>query len=81
MMNLEKIFVLYSSKYGTSFFLVVYVSIGGGVGRFVPVVMLVERGDATGALGHFLILVSHSQFHYIVLCVSLVKMIVNTCGF
>jgi hypothetical protein len=25
------------------------ISIGGGVGRFVPVVMAVERGDATGA--------------------------------
>jgi hypothetical protein len=46
------------------------VSIGGRVGRFVPVVMVVERGDATDVHGLFQLLVSHSQFHYFVLCVS-----------
>jgi hypothetical protein len=29
------------------------VSISGGVGRFVPMVMVVERGDVTGALVFF----------------------------
>jgi hypothetical protein len=29
------------------------VSISGGVGRFVPVVLMVERDDAIGALGLF----------------------------
>jgi hypothetical protein len=29
------------------------VSVGGGVGRFVPVVMEVERRDATGVFGLF----------------------------
>jgi hypothetical protein len=43
-------------------------SIIGGVGMFVPVVMVVERGDATGVFGHFQILVSYSQFRYIVFC-------------
>jgi hypothetical protein len=37
------------------------VSISGGVGRFVPMVMLVDRGDATSALGIFQILVSYSH--------------------
>jgi hypothetical protein len=31
-------------------------------------VMVVERGDSTGALGLFQILVSYSQFCYVVLC-------------
>jgi hypothetical protein len=52
------------------------VSIGGGAGRFVSVVMMVERGDATGVLVLFQI----SQFNYIVFCTSYVKVIVNTCG-
>jgi hypothetical protein len=43
------------------------VSIGGGVGRFVPVVRVEERGDATGAFDLFQILASYSQFCYIVL--------------
>jgi hypothetical protein len=43
-------------------------------------VMVVERGNATGASGLSQILVSCSQFHYTVLCVSQVKMMVNTCG-
>jgi hypothetical protein len=42
----------------------------GGVGRFVPVVMVLERGDATGVLGLFQILVSYSEFHHVILCVS-----------
>jgi hypothetical protein len=46
------------------FSLVFMVSIGGVVGRFVPVVM-VERGDATGALGLFQIL---SVLQSILLC-------------
>jgi hypothetical protein len=46
------------------------VSIGGEVGRFVPMVMVVERGDATGVLGLFQILESYSQFCYVVLCTS-----------
>jgi hypothetical protein len=29
------------------------VSIGDGLGRFVPVVMMVQRGDATGMPGLF----------------------------
>jgi hypothetical protein len=55
------------------------VSIGGGVDRFVPVVMVVEREDTTDVLGHFQILVSYSQFCYIVLCVTYMKVTVNTC--
>jgi hypothetical protein len=55
------------------------VSICGGVGRFVPMIMVVERGDTTGAFGLFQILVSCSQFRYVVMCINLVKMIVNTC--
>jgi hypothetical protein len=31
-------------------------------------------------LSLFQVLVSYNQFHYIVLCVSYVKVIVNTCG-
>jgi hypothetical protein len=50
------------------------VSIGGGVGRFVPMVMLSERWDATGAFGLFQRLESYSQFYYVVLCVSQIKM-------
>jgi hypothetical protein len=38
------------------------VGISGGVGRFVPVVMVVETGDATGVLCLFPILVYYSQF-------------------
>jgi hypothetical protein len=56
------------------------VSIGGGVGRFVPVGMVVEKEDVTGALGLFQILVPCSQFLYVVLCISWLKMMVNTCG-
>jgi hypothetical protein len=41
-----------------------------GVGRFVLMVMAVERGDATGALGLFQILVSYSQFCYVIFRVS-----------
>jgi hypothetical protein len=47
------------------FFLSFMVSTGGGVGRFVPMVMVMERGDTTGAHGLF-----YSQFHYLVLCVK-----------
>jgi hypothetical protein len=39
-------------------FLCFMVSISGGVGRFVPIIKLVEKGDATGVLGLFQILVS-----------------------
>jgi hypothetical protein len=46
------------------------VSISGGVWRFVPMVMAVDIGNATGALGLFQILVSFSQFCYVVLCSS-----------
>jgi hypothetical protein len=35
------------------FFWYFMVSISGGVGRFVQMVMVVERGDATGVLGLF----------------------------
>jgi hypothetical protein len=52
------------------FFWCLTVSIGGGVGRFVPMVMVVERGDVTCALGIFQILVPCSQFRYVLLCVS-----------
>jgi hypothetical protein len=48
------------------------VSISGGMGRFVSVV-IVGRGDAVTALDLY------GQLHYIVLHVSYVKMIVNTC--
>jgi hypothetical protein len=34
------------------------------MGRFVPMAMVVERGDATDALGIFQISVSYSQFYY-----------------
>jgi hypothetical protein len=33
-------------------------------------VMVVESGNATGMLGLYQILVSYSQFHYTVLCIS-----------
>jgi hypothetical protein len=56
------------------------VSIGGGVGRFVPMIIVEERGDVTGVLGLFQILVSYSQFRYDVLCASKVKMIDKTYG-
>jgi hypothetical protein len=46
------------------------VSISGGTGRFVPMVMVVERRDTMGAFGLSQILVTYSQFHYAVLCVS-----------
>jgi hypothetical protein len=46
------------------------VSIGGRVGRFVPMVIVVERGNTTGAFKLFQILVSYSQFRYVILCVS-----------
>jgi hypothetical protein len=42
----------------------------GGVGRFVPIIMVVERADATGMLGLLQILVSYSESHCIVLCIS-----------
>jgi hypothetical protein len=41
------------------FFLCVMVSFNGGVGKFVPLVMVEEREDATGAWS-FQILVSYS---------------------
>jgi hypothetical protein len=53
----------------------------GGGGRVVLIVMVVERVDAIGTLNILQILVSCSQFCYVVLCVSYVKMIVNTYGF
>jgi hypothetical protein len=34
----------------STFFLCFTVSISGGVGSFVPMAMVVERGDATGVL-------------------------------
>jgi hypothetical protein len=43
------------------------VSISGGTGRFGPVVIVVERGDATGAFRLFQIVVSYSEFSSIVL--------------
>jgi hypothetical protein len=52
------------------------VGIDDGVRRFAPTDMVVERGNATGALGLLQILTSHSQFHYIVLCIRLVKVAV-----
>jgi hypothetical protein len=76
MMNQEKFFVLYSSKYGTFFFfsgLCQYrwwgleVCSSGHVGG--------ERGCYMCTWTFSNISVSQS------LCVSLVKMIVNTCGF
>lgn len=45
------------------------VSISCGLGRFVLMVMVVEKGDTAGAFGLFQILVSYSNFCYIVLCV------------
>jgi hypothetical protein len=51
------------------FFCCFMVSIGGGVGRFVPVVMVVEREDGTGAWS-FQILMSFSHLCYIVLCIN-----------
>lgn len=57
------------------------VSISGGMGRFVLMVMAVETGDdATYAGSLFQILVFCSQFCDVVLCISWVKMIINTCG-
>jgi hypothetical protein len=47
-----------------------YLLFGGGVVRFVPMVIAVERGDATDASALFQILVSYSQFHYILLCID-----------
>jgi hypothetical protein len=35
----------------------------GGVRRFVPMVIVVKRVDATGALGFLKILVANNQFH------------------
>jgi hypothetical protein len=43
-------------------------------------VMVVQRGDATGVLFLCHTLVSYSLFHYVVLCTSKEKMVVNTCG-
>jgi hypothetical protein len=43
-------------------------------------VMVVEREDARGALGLLQIFVSYSGFCYVVLSISQMKMIVNTCG-
>jgi hypothetical protein len=43
-------------------------------------VVKVERGDATGPWS-FLNIRSYNQFRYVVLCISYVKVIVNTCGF
>lgn len=43
-------------------------SISGGVGMFVPMVIVAERGDATYALSLFQILVSYNQFCCIILC-------------
>jgi hypothetical protein len=45
-------------------------NISGGVGRFVSNVVVVERGDTTGVLSLFEILVSYSHFCYMVLCIS-----------
>jgi hypothetical protein len=53
-------------KHYLFFFCWVVVSIGGGVGRFVPK-FVVERGDATGALDLFEMLVCYIQFCYILL--------------
>jgi hypothetical protein len=46
------------------------VTIIGGAGNFAPMIMVVERGYATGAPGLLEILVSYSHFRYDVLCVS-----------
>jgi hypothetical protein len=43
-------------------------------------VKVLETGDFTGVLGLFQTLVSSSQFCYAVLCVALVKVLVNTHG-
>jgi hypothetical protein len=48
------------------------VSTSVGAGRFVPMVMVVERGDTTGMLSLFQISVSYSKFCYIVLCVNMI---------
>jgi hypothetical protein len=45
------------------------VGVDGGLGRFVLVLMVVERGMQQG-LGLFKILVSYNQICYIVLCIS-----------
>jgi hypothetical protein len=43
------------------------VSVSGGLGRFIPMTVMVERGDDTGAFG---LSQSYSQFHYVILCIS-----------
>jgi hypothetical protein len=43
-------------------------------------VKVVKRVDATGTLGFLKILVANNQFHYSILCVSLVKITDNICG-
>jgi hypothetical protein len=44
------------------------------VGKFFPVVMVLDKGDAESVLGLF-----YSQFCYVLLSVSQVKVKVNTC--
>lgn len=55
------------------------VSITGGVRRFLPVVMMLEKEDATGVLNLFQMALSFCQLCYVALCSSLVKIIVNIC--
>jgi hypothetical protein len=51
-------------------FLCFMVSKSGGVERFVPMVMAVDRDMCVCVLGLLQILVLYSQFCYIILCVS-----------
>lgn len=50
----------------STFLLYFMVSISGGVGRVVTVVTVVERGNATGALGCF----QPSLFHFTIVYIS-----------
>lgn len=42
----------------------------GRMGWIIPMVIVVERGDVTGAFGLFKILMTYGQFHYVMLCIS-----------
>jgi hypothetical protein len=54
-----------AKQYLFQFFIV---STSNGARRFVPMVLVVDRGNATGQLDLFQILMSCSQFHYTDLC-------------